>query len=329
MATIKVRVEHLLKEAKDYDPDKRFMAANDLCAELLKDQEGVESGLVKQICSMFLAQLDDISIDVQGNAVRCIKRIVSKIHETQVSEVVSKLGECLKTGKEEFRDIYATCLKGLITDVPDSYSQVVCDTMMPILLKCVLSKNLNVAEEGLEILTDLIKRFPGQLHSQADRGELVNGINVLLLNPKSSVKKKATNCIGAISLILPSGQLQNLVTNIIRSISNKNQKKDIYSYVQALSAISRNVGDKLSSNLGVLFEILSGYCETSELDIDSATIETSYELIDTCLNAIECLVRRCARDILDYIPKIMTLVLKLSSYDPNYSYVEENEEEDD
>ena len=50
MATIKVRVEHLLKEAKDYDPDKRFMAANDLCAELLKDQEGVESGLVKQIC---------------------------------------------------------------------------------------------------------------------------------------------------------------------------------------------------------------------------------------------------------------------------------------
>ena len=329
MATIKARVDHLLKEAKEYDPDKRFMAANDLCAELLKDQEVIDGAIVKQICSVFLTQLDDISIDVQGNAVRCIKRIVAKIHETQVSEVVSKLGDCLKTGKEEFRDIYATCLKGLITDVPDACSRVVCDTMMPILIQSILSKNLNVAEEALEILTDLIKRFSAELHTATDRTDLVNGIIALLLNPKSSIKKKATNCIGAVSLILPSSQLQNLVNSIISTISSRGQKKDIYSYVQALSAISRNVGDKLNSNLRVLFDILSGYCKTSELDMNSSTIEMDYELIETCLNAIECLVRRCARDILEYVNPILNLVLSLSSYDPNYSYVEEEQEDDD
>lgn len=329
MATVKARIEHLLKEAKEYDPDKRFMAANDLCAELLKDQEPIDSNLVKQVCSVFLAQLDDLSIDVQGNAVRCIKRIVAKIHETQVSEVIGKLGDCLKTGKEEFRDIYATCLKGLITDVPESYANVVCDTIMPILLQCILRKNTNVAEEALEILTDLIKRFPGQLHTTTDRAELISGINALLLNSKSSIKKKAINCIGAVSLILPSSQLQKLVNEIIKSISSRESKKDIYSYVQSLSAISRNVGDKLSNNLQVLINILSGYCDTSGLNINSATIETDYELIETCLNAIECLVRRCAKDILEYIPGIMNLVLHLAVFDPNFSYIEQEDDIDD
>ena len=330
MATMKARIDLLLKDAKDYDPDKRFMAANDLCAELLKEQEPMDSALVKQICSLFLTQLDDISIDVQGNAVRCIKRIVSKIQETQVSEVISKLGDCLTSGKDEFRDIYATCLKGLISDVPDHYSRVVCETMLPILTQSILSKNLNVAEEALEITTDLVKRFNVELHTQADRGALVAGVSTLLLNPKTSIKKKATSALGAISVILPPVQLQSLVTGIIRNISRKGDKRDIYSNVQALSAVSRNVGDKLTSNLRVLFEILSGYCDTSALQIDSPSIETDYELIETCLNAIECLVRRCARDILDFIPQIMRLVLQLSTYDPNYSYVEEaNDSEDD
>ncbi|OMJ83293.1 hypothetical protein SteCoe_15817 [Stentor coeruleus] len=329
MATVKARVEHLLKEAKDYDPDKRYMAANDLCAELLKDQEPIEGALVKQICSVFLTQLDDISIDVQGNAVRCIKKIISKIQETQVSEVIGKLGDCLKNGKEEFRDIYATCLKGLISDVPESYANVVCDTMMPILQSCILGGNPNVAEEALEILTDLVRKFPSQLHTNADRTDLVNGITNLLINPKSSIKKKSISCIGAVSMILPLTQLQTLVAMVIRNVSNRNQKLNVYSWVQALGAISRSVGEKLTKDLRVLFEILSGYCETSGLDLESSTIETDYELIETCLNAIECLVKRCAKDISEYIPKVMALVLNLSTYDPNYSYVEAEEEVDD
>lgn len=51
MTTVKARVEHLLKEMKDYNPDKRCIAANDLCAELFKDQEAIEGASVKQICS--------------------------------------------------------------------------------------------------------------------------------------------------------------------------------------------------------------------------------------------------------------------------------------
>jgi len=47
------------------------------------------------------------------------------------------------------------------------------------------------------------------------------------------------------------------------------------------------------------------------------------------LNSIESLVRRCAKDILDYINRIMTLVLGLVSYDPNYTHFEVEEEDDE
>ena len=329
MSTVKARVENLLKEAKDYDPDKRFMAANDLCAELLKDQEAIEASLVKQICAVFLTQLDDQSTDVQGNAVRSIKKIITKLQDSQVSEVINKLGDCLKTGKEEFRDIYATCLKGLIADVSDTSALIVCSTMLPILHQCITCKNESVSEEALEILTDLNRKFPGTLHSNTDRTDLVSGVMSLLLSNKSSIRKKATNCIGALSLILPQSQLQSLVSSIIQTISKRGQKKDIYSYVQALGSISKNVGEKLSSNLRVLFDILLSFCDTSSLDLDSAAIETDYELIETCLNSVESLIRRCAKDILEYSGRIINLVLGLASYDPNFIQSDQMQSDDD
>ena len=52
----------------------RYMAAADLCSEIMKQGSGVqlEEGMEKKICSAFIAHLNDKSLDVQGNAVKCI-----------------------------------------------------------------------------------------------------------------------------------------------------------------------------------------------------------------------------------------------------------------
>jgi hypothetical protein len=51
------------------------MAATDLCAEILKSNQSIEEGLEKRICAAFIAHLNDTSLDVQGNAVKCIQKI--------------------------------------------------------------------------------------------------------------------------------------------------------------------------------------------------------------------------------------------------------------
>jgi hypothetical protein len=48
------------------------MAATDLCAEIMKTNVQLEEGMEKRICSAFISHLDDTSLDVQGNAVKCI-----------------------------------------------------------------------------------------------------------------------------------------------------------------------------------------------------------------------------------------------------------------
>ena len=194
--SLRTKIDQLIKSAKDYDPDKRYMAASDLCNELLKEQEEVDQNLQRSICGVFLAHLDDQSVEVQGNAVRCIKRTVSKIHESQVGEVIEKLGQCLTGGKPELIDIYSTCLKGLIGDVPESYATRVADTMLPILLSGIQSDNVQLQEEATDTLTELIRRFAPQMQSNADRSNILSLLTGLLYSEKSSVRKKATQCIG-------------------------------------------------------------------------------------------------------------------------------------
>ena len=50
------------------------MAAADLCSEIQKQGQGtqLEEGMEKKICAAFIAHLKDKSLDVQGNAVKCI-----------------------------------------------------------------------------------------------------------------------------------------------------------------------------------------------------------------------------------------------------------------
>jgi cullin-associated NEDD8-dissociated protein 1 len=322
------RVQTLLKEATDYDPDKRYMAANDLCNELLKENSGIDTATEANICNTFLKQLDDISIDVQGNAVRCIKRIVPRLNDSHIRSVVDKLVQCLLRGKEEFRDIYATCLKGLISDVPDSCTSILTETMLPALQQGIHPSSPAI-EECVDIMTDLLRRFGHLLYGSGDRSGLVNVITGLLNHDRLTLRKKVTQCIGALAVILPQKQLQTLMGTLLDKISRGGSKRDVYTYIQALCAISRTVGHKLGSYLDQIIRLLFPLCDTSRLSLDSPEIDIDHELIELSLTTFESLIKRCPRDIADHTEHIFNLVIDLVSYDPNYSYGMEVEEEDE
>lgn len=62
----------MLENCKHYDPDIRHTGALDLCSEILKSPDQLEESLEKKICSAFIAHLEDQSLEVKSNAVRCI-----------------------------------------------------------------------------------------------------------------------------------------------------------------------------------------------------------------------------------------------------------------
>ena len=66
-----------------------------------------------------MAHLDDTSLDVQGNAVKCIQKISNKIREKNLLMIVDKMAERVVEGEKETRDIYSMAIRsinGLLQD---------------------------------------------------------------------------------------------------------------------------------------------------------------------------------------------------------------------
>ena len=59
-------VEDLLKDADNYDNDKKFMAASDLCQELVKGTQ-FDNPTLERICNVFIKHLDEPTSDIKGN----------------------------------------------------------------------------------------------------------------------------------------------------------------------------------------------------------------------------------------------------------------------
>jgi tellurite resistance protein len=78
----------MLENTKHYDPDIRHTGALDLCSEIVKSNEQLEESLEKKICTAFIAHLEDQSLEVKSNAVRCIQRVSSKIREANLVLIV-------------------------------------------------------------------------------------------------------------------------------------------------------------------------------------------------------------------------------------------------
>ena len=138
------------------------MAATDLCTEIEKGAE-LDSGMEKSICQAYIKQLSDSSLNVQGNSVKCISKIGSKISEKQFGEIANKLTECVVKGTEDFRDIYATCLKTLISEAEETFGKTLCGCLLPPLTKGTSHKLDTVRGQCIELVNELLKRFSSVL----------------------------------------------------------------------------------------------------------------------------------------------------------------------
>ena len=61
------KIDELLKQSESYDQDHRFMAANDLCQELLKPGNNIDTKTIERIIQVFVRQLDDSTADIKGS----------------------------------------------------------------------------------------------------------------------------------------------------------------------------------------------------------------------------------------------------------------------
>jgi cullin-associated NEDD8-dissociated protein 1 len=311
---------------ENWDKDKRFMAASDLMQEITMSNSSLDLHLQKKVCQAFLKQLEDQSIDVQGNAVKCLAKIVCKFQEQQIGEVLAKLSQLVLDGKPEVRDIYATCLKGLLTELPSSCSGLACQNVLPKMLHGITSHpSVEVKEECTDVFHDFLKRFgDNRVMQWSDQENMATSL-LNLLKPKqykSSLRKKVIACIGALSSVLADRQLDSLMRTLLSDVRSASTKAEKQKCIQCISTVSRNVGFRIGQHLrdiAPLFLQIVNQATESDATMDgSMEPEKDHEIVENCLNAFESFVLRCSKEIDPHLEELCNLILYLIAYDPNF-----------
>lgn len=305
----------LLEKMTSVDKDFRFMATNDLMTELKNDSIKLDDDSERKIVKTLLKLLEDKNGEVQNLAVKCLGPLITKVKEHQVEIIVDTLCTNMLSDKEQLKDISSIGLKTVINQLPGAPTQMSSSIVKKItsrLLNTIQKDDVTVQLETLDILADILNHFGSNLVSY--HAQIFSCLIVQLNSQRLAVRKRAilaisylvSNCNSVLFL-----QLLEVLLNELKKMQNNSLSK---TYIQCLSAISRQAGHRVGENLQNIIPLIVYFCQCKD-----------EELVEYSLQAFEAFIRRCPKEITNYIKEIMGLCLKYISYDPNYNYDDEDE----
>lgn len=320
MATIPFQISNLLEKMTSADKDFRFMATNDLMAELQKDSIKLDDDSERKIVKMLLKLLEDKNGEVQNLAVRCLGPLINKVKESQVEIIVETLCTNMTSDKEQLRDISSIGLKTVISELPQSNTTIaatICKRITSKLTKIIIVSDVTVQLEVLDILADLLNRFGPLLVSF--HPQIADSLLPLLDSSRLAVRKRSISALSFLAASCSLPLFNKMVLVLFEQMGQHQRTMNVSSlrtYIQCIAAISRQAGHRFGEHLEHAMPLVLQFCE-SEDD----------ELKEFCIQAFESFVRRCPKEITIHIQTITANCLKYLCYDPNYNYEDADSEE--
>ncbi|CDJ44538.1 hypothetical protein, conserved, partial [Eimeria tenella] len=255
MAARNSSVPHLLQQMEDIDLDKRLMAASDLAEAMINNPQGIGAAWEGRAATAFLQQLEDNSIDVQANAVRCLRSLLSSFSPGCLNSIFLFLGNKVKDSSSSFRHIHSTCLRSLMLELPPSISSPVVSVLMTPLVEGIRSSNEFVRHDSLDILGDILSSKEAAAEdaaavaaaataavAAADKELFLNLRQLLSTRPITA--RKAARCIGGLAATLPADELSALVCELMNCCCLA------VGPLEALAEVTRHCSSSSSSSSG-------------------------------------------------------------------------------
>lgn len=319
MANVSYHIANLLEKMMSSDKDFRFMATNDLMAELQKDSIKLDDDSERKVVKMLLKLLEDKNGEVQNLAVKCLGPLVSKVKEFQVETIVDTLCSNMLSDKEQLRDISSIGLKTVITELPPSSTTLaasICKKITNRLTNAISKQeDVPVQLEALDILGDLLSRFGGLLVSF--HTTIKQALLPQLASPRLAVRKRAIIAIGHLVMSCSPSLFTELIEFLLSELTKNTSTSTTRTYIQCVGAISRQAGSRFGDYLDKMVPMIVTFCKTDD-----------DELTEFCLQAFESFVRRCPKEVSEFIPDIISICLRYICHDPNYNYDDEDDDMD-
>lgn len=319
MSTSPYHIASLLDKMTSSDKDFRFMATNDLMAELQKDSIKLDDDSERKVVQMLLKLLEDKNGEVQNLAVKCLGPLVSKVKEHHVETIVDSLCSNMLSDNEQLRDISSIGLKTVIGELPPASSSLAANICRRITgrLTNAISKSTDVSVqlEALDILGDLLSRFGGLLVSYHQ--SIQQALLPQLTSARLAVRKRTIIALGHLVLSANSSLFVELMDHLLTELKQNASHSTTRTFIQCIGAICRQAGHRVGEHLERIIPMIVQY----------SRVENDDELREYCIQAFESFVCRCPKEVTSYIPKITELCLEFICYDPNYNYGSDDEDE--
>ncbi|KEP62733.1 UNVERIFIED_CONTAM: HEAT repeat-containing protein [Hammondia hammondi] len=334
----------LLVDMADCDKDKRYMAASDVTALVLDARLDLDAAVQDQVVRAFLNQLEDSSVDVQGNAAKCLSTFTSRLTEENAASVLAQLVRSTLDPSNSVRDIYAACLKGAIGELPQTAASVFAASILPDLtgtLATAARRPRGVEEEALEVLSEALRCFQDQREIWSRNGsDLLVALLDILRAPtlSASAKKKAATALGPFAVVLPGALRQSLFRALLAEVSAPSASSRFFA--QAIGHVVRQLD---AASLAPFVTALTDVCFTliaknmPSLDAGERTAnlnqgpaqlagspgaeppfsDAQHELVELCLRALETFLLKCPEKMATRLERLDALLHVLLSYFPN------------
>lgn len=310
------RVHELLAKLKEPDMDYRYMALNDLLAELQKNDSLLEESINAKIVDSVLKTLADSSGEVQSMGVKCLGPLVRRSKDSQIQIVLERLTKT--SSQTETRSMSSTALRTVIIEVPahSASATTVAKRLVPRLIEQIQDNKVSsdILLDALDTLVELLNRFglTIQTFSDAEQATLVKACLPLLSHSRPAVRKRVIIALGSLSVRLTDSLFANLISNLLQMFTTTRNDDLLATLFDLCGQISRAdsalAGESRFSPY--LQSILPPVLDAIEHEDDS--------LKESCLQAIESFLLMGTESAKRFENSIVDTTLKYLSYDPNY-----------
>uniref|UniRef100_A0A914C839 TATA-binding protein interacting (TIP20) domain-containing protein n=1 Tax=Acrobeloides nanus TaxID=290746 RepID=A0A914C839_9BILA len=321
MASISYQIANLLDKMTSSDKDFRFMATNDLMAELQKDSIKLDDDTERKVVKMLLKLLEDKNGEVQNLAVRCLGPLVHKIKPPQLDIIVDSLCSNMESKDERTRDVSSIALKTVLGELPGSLNanSINCvKRVLPRLTEGLVNDEKmgsGVKLEILDILAQIISRFGRVFDMNFE--DIEDALFVQFEKDRQALRKRATTALSFLMDVVDNERYDRVVKRILSACDvNTHKVGYLRTYVLITSAICRASSPRFAHFLPQFVPKFIRFCEDNDDD----------ELREACLQAFETFIFRCTKDMNSFLDDIVKATSAFLTHDPNYSYddIDEN-----
>ncbi|XP_046857896.1 cullin-associated NEDD8-dissociated protein 1-like [Xenia sp. Carnegie-2017] len=321
MAASPYHISSLLDKMTSNDKDFRFMAINDLMAELQKDSIKLDDDSERKVVNMLLKLLEDKNGEVQNLTVKCLGPLVGKIKEYHVETIVDKLCSNMMSTNEQLRDISSIGLKTVICELPTASSSPLASNIAKritgrLTVSVLKSSDVSVLLEALDILGDLLSKYGGLLVSFHQSIE--QSLFTQLKSARLAVRKRSIIALGYLVTSANNNLFVELIDSLMKQLNKNESPSTTRTYIQCLGSLCRQAGHRFGEHLEKIIPLIVKY----------AKIDGDDELREYCIQAFESFVTRCPKEVTSHVSKISELCLEFICFDPNYNYGSDDEDED-